>query len=71
MTAECRVQHLDGKPVVLDAAGQPVSGALVLKITFGHEPITDLEGTSIVLNGHNSATIVVNRKKVYDVPVVG
>ena len=47
-----------------------VPGALVLKISYGHEPLTDLEGTNVVLNGHNSATIVVNRQKIYDVPVV-
>jgi hypothetical protein len=66
-----RVQHINGKPTVLDDKGHEVPGALVLKITYGHEPITDLEGTTVILNGHNEATIVVNRKKLYDVPVVG
>lgn len=45
-------------------------GALVLKITYGHEPLTDAEGTTVILNGHNTATIVVNREKNYDVQVV-
>jgi hypothetical protein len=66
-----RVQHIDGKPTVLDDKGQAVPGALVLKITYGHEPLTDLEGTTVILTGHNEATIVVNRQKIYDVPVVG
>jgi len=70
MTVDYRVQYIDGKPAVLDAGGHHVPGALVLKITFGHEPLTDLEGTSVVLTGHNSATIVVNRQKYYDVPVI-
>jgi hypothetical protein len=70
MTVPYRVQHVEGKPTVLDEGGKAVPGALVLKITYGHELLTDLEGTNVVLNGHNSATIVVNRAKIYDVPVV-
>ena len=70
MSVPYRVKYLDGKPRVIDEGGQDVSGALVLKITFGHEPLTDAEGTTIVLNGHNSATVVVNRQKLYDVPFV-
>ncbi len=70
MTAPYRVKYEDGKPRVIDESGQDVPGALVLKITFGHESLTDLEGTKTVLNGHDSATIVVNRQKLYDVPFV-
>jgi hypothetical protein len=70
MSVPYRVKYLDGKPRVIDEGGQDVPGALVLKITFGHEAVTDLEGTAIVLNGHDSATIVVNRQKYYDVPFV-
>jgi len=70
MSVPYRVKYVDGKPRVIDASDQDVPGALVLKITFGHEPLTDHEGTAIVLNGHNSATIVVNRQKLYDVPFV-
>ncbi len=65
-----RVEHISGKPTVLDANGHEVPGAMVLKVTYGHEPLTDIESTTVVLNGHNEATIVVNRKKIYDVPVV-
>jgi hypothetical protein len=65
-----RVQHVGGKPTVLDESGHEVPGALVLKINYGHEPLTDLEGTTVILTGHNEATIVVNRQKFYDVPVV-
>jgi hypothetical protein len=70
MNVPYRVQHIEGRPTVIDAAQQPVPDALVLKITYGHESLTDHEGTSVVLNGHNSATIVVNRQKIYDVPVI-
>jgi len=70
MSVAYRVKHGSSKPTVIDAEGSEVPGALVLKITFGHEPLTDSEGTNIVLNGHNTATIVVNRTKLYDVPVV-
>jgi hypothetical protein len=70
MSVPYRVKYLDGKPQVIDESDQGVPGALVLKITFGHEPLTDAEGTGVVLNGHNSATIVVNRQKLYDVPFV-
>lgn len=70
MSVPYRVQHVGGKPTVIDEAGKDVSGALVLKITYGHEPLTDLEGTSVILTGHNTATIVVNRQKIYDVPVI-
>lgn len=70
MSVPYRVTYADGKPRVIDESGQAVPGALVLKITFGHEPITDAEGTAIILNGHNAATIVVNRQKLYDVPFV-
>ena len=70
MSVPYRVKYGDGKPQVIDESGQDVPGALVLKITFGHEPLTATEGTAIVLNGHNSATIVVNRQKLYDVPFV-
>ena len=70
MSSAYRVEYRDGKPRVIDEGGKDVAGALVLKISFGHEPLTDSDGTSIVLNGHNSATIVVNRQKLYDVPFV-
>ena len=70
MSVPYRVQLAGGKPVVLDEAGKDVPGALVLKITYGHEPLTDAEGTTVILNGHNTATIVVNREKIYDVQVV-
>ena len=70
MSVPYRVKYLDGKPQVIDEGDQEVPGALVLKITFGHESLTDSEGTKIVLNGHNSATVVVNRQKLYDVPLV-
>ena len=70
MIVPYRVQHTSGKPVVRDEAGHDVPGALVLKITYGHEPLTDHEGTTVILNGHDTATIVVNREKIYDVPVV-
>lgn len=70
MTVPYRVQYADGKPAVIDETGQPIPSALVLKVTYGHEPLTDAEGTTVVLNGHNSATIVVNRAKIYDVPVI-
>jgi hypothetical protein len=70
MSVPYRVKYVDGKPRVIDESGQVVPSALVLKITFGHEPLTDLEGTAIVLNGHDFATIVVNRQKLYDVPLV-
>jgi hypothetical protein len=70
MSVPYRVQHAAGHPIVIDEAGKGVPGALVLKITYGHEPLTDLEGTTVILNGHNTATIVVNRAKFYDVPVV-
>jgi hypothetical protein len=70
MSVPYRVKYVDGQPRVIDESDHVVPGAIVLKITFGHEPLTDLEGTSIVLNGHNSATVVVNRQKIYDVPFV-
>ncbi len=70
MTVPYRVQLVGGRPVVLDAASKDVQGALVLKITYGHEPLTEAEGTTVILNGHNTATIVVNREKIYDVPVI-
>ncbi len=70
MSEPFRVQYAEGKPTVINEAGQSVPDALVLKVTYGHEPLTDKEGTTVVLNGHNSATIVVNRKKIYDVPVI-
>ena len=70
MTVPYRVQYAEGKPTVVDETGQPIPSALVLKVTYGHEPITDADGTTVVLNGHNSATIVVNRVKIYDVPVI-
>jgi hypothetical protein len=68
MSISYRVQYTDGKPLVVDESGQAVQGALVLKIAFGHEPLTDAEGTTLILNGHNTATIAVDRKKIYDVP---
>lgn len=71
MSVPYRVQLTNGKPQVIDEAGQPVPGSLVLKIAFGHEPLTDSEGTTVILTGHNSATIVVNRQKIYDVPLIG
>jgi hypothetical protein len=70
MSVPYRVQYTTGQPIVIDEAGKDVPGALVLKITYGHEPLTDIEGTTVILNGHNTATIVVNRAKIYDVPVV-
>lgn len=70
MSVPYRVKYADGKPRVIDESGQDVAGALVLKISFGHEPLTAGEGTAVVLNGHDSATIVVNRQKLYDVPFV-
>ncbi len=70
MSVPYRVQNVDGKPAVIDENGQGVPGALVLKIAYGHEPLTDNEGTTVILNGHNTATIVVNRQKIYDVPFV-
>ena len=70
MSVPYRVKYVDGKPRVIDEGGQAVPGALVLKISYGHEPLTDSEGTTVVLNGHDSATIVVNRQKLYDVPFV-
>ena len=70
MSVTYRVQTDAGKPAVIDEAGNDVPGALVLKIAYGHEPLTDTEGTTVILNGHNTATIVVNRQKIYDVPVI-
>ena len=70
MSVPYRVQYADGKPAVIDDAGQSVPDSLVLKVTYGHEPLSDNDGTTVILNGHNSATIVVNRKKIYDVPVI-
>ena len=70
MNVPYRVQHVGGRPTVIDEAGKDVAGALVLKVTYGHEPLTDLEGTTVILTGLNTATIVVNRQKIYDVPVI-